>query len=204
MFWVCWRFCTPKTQSWPYSQIFALAQGTGKVQEGIEYSYFHHTEGPPVFFSTLPSRYHYHPAFAAHSIFLLDHSPTSTSLVLSQDHKSILSILSRCSTSLVEQSSSFPALHSHSQLHQTSLHRRPLTQDRPFTYLMGSSIFVLDSPLFQVLFSTAFSLSHGLIPWNTDIRCLEVFVFEVLASASRTTLWAIKQRATWYLFITFT
>jgi len=62
-----------------------------------------------------------------------------------------------------------------SQLRHTALHHHPLIQNWLFTCLMASSILVSKLTSSPSRSSIIFSLSRGLIPWNIDIRCLEVF-----------------------------
>ena len=134
-------------------------------------SCFQHIQAPSVFFSTLPPGYHFHSAFAIQSIFLLGHPPTFTSSDTSQDNKPILSI---CSTS--RHSSLLPGLPpcSSYQLHHIALRHHSLIQDWLFTLSCGVFHSRLKTHLFFKSIPAAFRLSHVLISWTTDIRCLGV------------------------------
>ena len=119
-------------------------------------------QAPSVFFSTLPLRHYCHRAFAIHSTFLLSHYLLYPPAQSQTDPF----------VSFVEQSSPslrvpYQSVRSHNSPPSSLIH------DWLFTWLIRSPFSSQNSP--QSLFPTASSLSHGLIPWNIDVQCLEDF-----------------------------
>ena len=121
-----------------------------------------------LFLSILPSRYHYHPAFPIHSIFLLGHSLAFTSSVSSQDHKPILSTAPRLWNGLLPSLCvAYPSVSYITQLYIIILWSRTGCSHVSWGLLFSSQ----NLPLRQEFFSIAFSLSDGLLPsgvWSSS------------------------------------
>ena len=132
------------------------------------------------------------PSRCALIFFLVCHSPTSTA---AQSHLKIFRHATpHLCNSLPPSLSEFVILIS--QLHHTALHHHPLIHDYLLRCLMASSI--LDSKLTfspSLYSSRSSSISHGLIPRNIDIRCLEVFSVWSTGECGR-----ISQCCSWLLW----